>query len=456
MSTLVISILSFIVTLGILVTIHEFGHFWVARTLGVKVLRFSVGFGKPIWSRRAGPDNTEYVLAAIPLGGYVKMLDEHEGEVAPHELPRAFNRQKLPTRFAIVLAGPLFNFLFAILAYWLIFTIGVEALKPVVGEVAVGSIAAEAGLKQGDEIVAIAGKPVQTWEAAVFGLLDKILERGQVAVAVRDEQGGTRTIQFDIKADGSGLDRGSVLENLGIRPVRLHLPAVIGQIEPGGAAAQAGLAVGDSILSADGQEITDWAAWVDYVRARPGRMIAVGVERAGQRLQLQVQPAATPSPNGEIGRIGAAAAMPALPTELRVRVQYDPLEAVGQAMVKSWEISALTLSMLGKMVIGQASLENVSGPLSIAQYAGYSASDGLVSFLRFLAIISISLGVLNLLPIPLLDGGHLMYYLIEAVKGSPVSAKAQLIGQQLGIALLAGLTILAVYNDLTRLFGAHS
>lgn len=455
MSTLLSSILFFIVTLGILVTIHEFGHYWVARKLGVKVLRFSVGFGKPLWSKRAGADQTEYAIGALPLGGYVKMLDENEGPVAEHEQHRAFNRQPVAKRFAIVFAGPLFNFIFAIVAYWLIFVMGVPGLKPLIGEVLDGSIAARAGLQAGDEIVAVEQQATPTWDSAVFGLIGQVLDQGTVDLTVRDENRATRELSLNL-AGQSGLDRGNLLENLGLRPARPPLPALIGELEPNGAAAKAGLVPGDKIIAADGEPMRDWLAWASYVRDRPGRLIQVDVERQGKILRLEIRPEASKAAGGSVGRIGAAAVLPEFPERLRTTVQYGPLEAVGQAFEKSWQITALTFQMLGKMIVGQASVENLSGPISIAQFAGDSASGGLVSFLRFLAIISISLGILNLLPVPLLDGGHLMYYLIEAAKGSPVSARAQLVGQQLGIILLMGLTILAVYNDLTRVFGPHS
>ncbi|MEO5572974.1 MAG: RIP metalloprotease RseP [Gammaproteobacteria bacterium] len=457
MTAVLISIASFVVTLGILVTIHEFGHYWVARKLGVKVLRFSVGFGKPLWTRRAGPDNIEYVLAALPLGGYVKMLDENEGPVAAEELPRAFNRQSVPKRFAIVFAGPLFNFLFAILAYTMIFVVGVQGIKPLVGEVVAGSIAQTAGLKDGDEIVSVDGKATPTWEIAMFSLIGKVLDHDAVELTVRDAHSKSHNLTLSLNGTAGGLERGNLLDNLGIRPYRPPLPAVLGELEPGGAAIRAGLVSGDSIVSADERKFTDWNEFAAYVRERPGRTIELRVTRAGEPLNLEVRPASIATKGATIGRIGAAPAMPTeIPESLRAVVHYSPLEAVGAAIVKTWDISALTLRMLGKMVIGEASLDNLSGPISIAQYAGYSASDGLAPFLAFLAIVSISLGILNLLPVPLLDGGHLMYYLIEAAKGSPVSQKVQLMGQQLGIALLLGLTILAFYNDITRLLGPQS
>ncbi len=454
MNSVLISAAAFVVTLGILITIHEFGHYWFARRLGVKVLRFSIGFGRPLWRRLAGPDQTEYVVAALPLGGYVKMLDEREGEVKPEELARAFNRKSTGRRAAIVAAGPLFNFLFAILAYWLMFTIGVEGVKPVVGEIRPASIAAQAGVRGNDEIVSVDGKQTPTWEAVLLVMLDKVYDKGEIALEVRDQDARKRLRTLDLRAAPQGLDRGDLLENLGIRPVRPVLPALIGEVEKGGAAAAAGFAKGDKILTADGAAIRIWDDWVDVVRKRPNQVITVQIERAGAPLTLEVKPVAVKAQTGVVGRIGAAPEAPTeIPAALRAVVRYSPAEALLQAAAKTWEMSALTLRVLGKMVVGQAALENLSGPLSIAQYAGYSAQDGLASFLRFLAFVSVSLGVLNLLPVPVLDGGHLMYYLIEAVSGRPVPARIEQLGQRIGIALLLGLTVLAFYNDLTRLFG---
>ena len=454
MNTVLTSVAAFVVTLGILITIHEFGHYWVARRLGVKVLRFSIGFGRPLWRRVAGPDQTEYVVAALPLGGYVKMLDEREGEVKPEEISRAFNHKSVGRRAAIVAAGPVFNFLFAILAYWVMFVIGVEGVKPVVGEIQPASIAAQAGLKSNDEIVTVDGKATPTWETVLFILLDKVYDKGEIVLEVRDQDSRRRLHTLDLRGAPKALGRGDLLENLGIRPVRPVLPAVIGEVEKGGAAEAAGLAKGDKILTADGAAIRNWDDWVNIVRKRPNQIITMQIERAGASLALEVKPAAVKAQAGTIGRIGAAPEPPTeIPAALRAVVRYNPAEALLQAGAKTWEMSALTLRVLGKMLVGQASLENLSGPLSIAQYAGYSAQDGLASFLRFLAIVSVSLGVLNLLPVPVLDGGHLMYYLVEAVTGRPVPAMMEQVGQRIGIALLLGLTVLAFYNDLTRLFG---
>lgn len=450
MGTILSSVFFFVVALGILITVHEFGHFWVARRAGIKVLRFSVGFGKPLWSKTAGPDQIEYVIAAIPLGGYVRMLDEREGEVAPEELHRAFNRQSLSKRFAVVLAGPLFNFLLAIIAYWLIFVVGVTGMKPIVGAVAEDSIAAKGGVQSGDRIVAVGGRETPTWEVVVVSMLDDALDSGEVVIRVEPAQGADeaqRMIRFDkIPED---LNRGGLLDFIGIRPYRPVIPAVIGKLAPDGAAERAGIEVGDRVVSADGEPIENWEQWVDYVRARPGRTIAVGVERQGELIKLELTPARV---EGDVGKIGAGVRLQEMPEELKAKVQYGPGEALLTATVKTWDMSILTLRMLGKMVTGDVSLSNLSGPLSIARYAGYSASIGFISFLTFLAVVSISLGVLNLLPVPMLDGGHLMYYVVEFFKGSPVSEAAQITGQKIGIALLLGMMLLAFYNDILRFF----
>jgi regulator of sigma E protease len=449
------SVVYFIIAIGVLVTVHEFGHFIVAKRLGVKVLRFSVGFGRPLWLHRAGPDETEYAVAAIPLGGYVKMLDEREGEVAPAELPRAFNRQRLAVRMAIVLAGPLFNFLFAIVAYWLMFIIGVGGLKPIVDGVIPGSPAARAGLERGDEIVRVAGRETLTWESVMQGVIAAALDDEPVSLEVRLEDDGQREAVLDLS--GLALDEiasSSFFDKLGVEPRRPKVPPVIERIEPGGAAAEAGLEPGDRIAEADGRPVDDWRSWVELVRSRGGKVIQVGVERHGTLLRLPLTPKLVASEEGVIGQIGATVAVPpGLAEQFYAVERYSPLTALGRAVSKTAEVSRLTLDMLWKMLLLEVSVRNLSGPISIAQYAGHSAEVGISRFLEFLAIVSISLGILNLLPIPLLDGGHLMYYLIELFKGGPVSDEAQLVGQRVGIALLVGLMGLAFFNDLARLLG---
>lgn len=456
MNGILFSAAAFVIALGLLITVHEFGHFWVARRLGVKVLRFSVGFGRPLWSLRAGRDQTEYVIAVLPLGGYVKMLDEREGTVPADEVGRSFNRQTLPVRAAIVAAGPVCNLLFAVIVYWLLFVTGIDGIRPVIGPVVQDSPAALAGLRDGDEIVAIDGNETPTWESAYFSLTRAMVGSGTAELTVVDPDGGSSRVILEVEQGYRLVEGDGVLANLGIEPWRPAIPAVIDQVEAGQPADLAGILPGDRIVAADGTDIDSWIDWVAIVRDHPGERIDVTVERDGQMRTIALTPRAIDdSDSGKAyGRIGAKVRLPENPyASMRTVEQFGPLRAVGAALEKSWDTSVLMLRMLGRMVVGEASVKNISGPLSIAEMAGRSASFGVEPFLSFLALISISLGVLNLLPIPLLDGGHLLYYLVELIKGSPVSEAVQLAGQRIGIALLLLLMMLAFYNDLTRLFG---
>ncbi|MCC7258062.1 MAG: RIP metalloprotease RseP [Gammaproteobacteria bacterium] len=453
--SVLVSAVAFLVAIAILVAVHEYGHFAAARLAGVRVLRFSIGFGRPIWMWRAGPDRTEYCISQIPFGGYVKLLDERDCPVALAEQPRAFNRQGVPARVFILAAGPALNFLFAIVAYWAMFMLGVPGTRPLIGTVEPGSVAATAGLAGGEQIVAVGGRATATWDGAVVAMLDRLLEAGRIDLTVRDADGRERGVTLDTAGRAAELtEPGRLFPGLGFEPWTPPLPAVVGEVLPGGAAERAGLQPQDRILAADGEPVTDWPAWVRYVRERPGVTVTVQVGRDGQEQALTLEIERAQAEEGEIGRIGAA---PQIPEDLyegvRAVERYAPLPALGQALARSWEMASLTVRMVARMVTGEVSVRNISGPINIAQYAGYSASIGVVPFLSFLAIVSISLGILNLLPVPMLDGGQIAYQLIEAAKGSPLSERSQIIGQQVGIALLLLLMTFAFYNDLSRLLG---
>ena len=443
---------AFVVALGVLIAVHEFGHFWVARRLGVKVLRFSIGFGKPLWSRRVGEDRMELAIGAFPFGGYVKMLDETEGEVPPQELHRAFNRQKVWKRMAVVVAGPLFNFLFAILAYWAVYMIGVEGIKPVVGKVTESSIAQQAGFRAGDVILSIDGKEVQSWDQRRLYLFQRALDRARVNVEVRDAQGNVETRLLDLSSlpvqeiNASLLERGIGL--IGFFPEPLP---VIGAMEPG-PAASAGMKIGDRLVEINGEPMPSWERLVEAISKSPGKTVNITVEREGARHDFKVTPDAVEQGGQTIGRINIRPQFTDIPEAMRVKVRFGVAEALIEGARNTWSMSVLTLEMLYRMLKLEVSARNISGPITIAQYAGYSAKVGVEQFVLFLAVISISLGVLNLLPIPVLDGGHLMYYIIESIKGSPLSERTMMLGQQVGVALLGGLMMLAFYNDLTRIF----
>ncbi len=439
------SIAGFLVAIGVLVAFHEFGHYWVARRCGVKVLRFSIGFGKPLLTRRAA-DGTEWVLSAIPLGGYVKMLDSREGEVADAERHLAFDQQPVSRRALIVAAGPAFNFILAIAFYWLIFVVGVEGMRPVIAAPAEASIAARADLQAGDEIVRLGGREIPTWEVLHTELIDQALDGNPVLLDVRTANGDQR--QVTLALQDARIDPTHLFADLGLRPYDPPIPAVLEAVMPGEAADQAGLHAGDRLLRANGEAIASWQSWALWVRERPGAIVQLDFEREGRLMTRDVI-------IGRIetqGRFGASVTVsPEMWQDLRAEHRRGPVDAVAAAVARTWQMSALTLKMMGRMVTGDVSVKNISGPIQIAQVAGFSAQVGVVSFLSFLAIVSISLGVLNLLPVPMLDGGHLLYYAVEAVKGSPVSDQTMEMGARVGLLMLAGLMSLAFYNDIARL-----
>ena len=450
---LLTTIIAFAFALGSLIVVHEFGHYLAARWCNVKVLRFSVGFGRVVVSRRYGRDQTEWAVAVFPLGGYVKMLDEREGEVAPEDLPRAFNRQSVYRRFLIVVAGPLANFLLAIFLYWLIFMHGVPGIKPVIGAVAPGSPAAQAQFTVGETVLKIGGEAVATWQDARWVLLKHAVDRAGVALEVQNERAEIHVRKLDMSGlKPADLD-GDFLRTLGFTRLQPPLPPVIGRLIPGGAAERAGILAGDEVTAVDGVPVSRWDQVVAAISASPERELTLEVKRTTTGLKFKVTPDAILENGGRIGRIGVAVKVDAeAMRQFMVEVRYTPSVSFGKAVERTWDTSLFSLRMLGKMIIGEVSLKNLSGPITIADYAGQSAQSGWISYLAFIALISISLGVLNLLPIPLLDGGHLMYYMLEIVKGSPVSTQVMEIGQNVGMGLLFLLMAFALYNDITRLF----
>ncbi len=440
-----------LVALGVLVTFHEFGHFWVARRCGVKVLRFSVGFGMPLlrWHDRRG---TEFVIAAIPLGGYVKMLDEREGEVPADQLDQSFNRKTVRQRIAIVAAGPIANFLLAIVFFWILAMMGSQQMRPVIGAVEAGSMAAQAGLVAGQEIVSIDGEPTTGWGAVNLQLVRRLGESGTVNVVVREQDSTAetpRTLALDHWLKGA--DEPDPIKSLGIRPWRPALPPVLAELDPKGPAQAAGLKTGDRLLALDGQVVNEWQQVVDWVRVRPETQVVLKVERDGTQIDVPVTLAVRGEAKAAGGYLGAGVKSPEWPPSMLREVSYGPLAAIGEGAKRTWTMSVLTLESLKKMLFGELSVKNLSGPITIAKVAGASAQSGVADFLNFLAYLSISLGVLNLLPIPVLDGGHLLFYLVEWVRGRPLSDRVQGWGIQIGISLVVGVMLLALVNDLGRL-----
>lgn len=444
-------ILWFLVAIIVLVTIHEFGHFYVARRCGVKVLRFSIGFGKVLlrWSDRQG---TEYAISAIPLGGYVKMLDEREGDVPPEELHRSFNRKNVWQRMAIVAAGPIANFILAVLLFWALVIPGVRDFTPVIGSVEPGSLAAHAGLEAGQEILSIDGVPTPTRQAVYQQLLRRLGESGEMHVALRYPDSSLR-YHSEVALDNwlKGAEEPDPLGGLGLSFFVPEVDTLAAAVTPGSPADLAGMKPGDRVLAADGEAMTSGTDWIEYVKQRPGQPIALLLEREGEQLTLSVTPEAVTENGVTLGRVGVALQFQPWPEEMIRHNHYSIGGAFIAGVERTWDTAGFVLLSVKKLLFGEISTKNLSGPISIAKVAGSSAESGLESFVAFLALLSIFLGVFNLLPIPVLDGGHLLYYLIEAIKGSPVSEKVQMAGYQVGLFLVIGLSVLALYNDIMRL-----
>ncbi|MEY3975430.1 MAG: hypothetical protein RLZZ33_485 [Pseudomonadota bacterium] len=452
------TIAGFVVAVSLLVTIHEFGHYWVARKLGFKVLRFSVGFGTPLWKRTAGADRTEYVFAMWPLGGYVKLLDEREGPVPPEDLARSFTRKKPWERILVLLAGPAFNIFFAIIVLAaMLWVSGSPEVRPVVGRIVADSVAAQAGLQSDDVIVAVEGKAVSNQTDVLFGLIEGMSESGPVDLRVRRGDAELRDLQLridDPEVRRALTEPAALLPGIGMRFWSPPIPAVIGKADAGGPADAAGLRAGDRIVAVDGVEITDFPMLVEAISVRPNRAFSVTYERAGVQGSTVVTTTADLVEGREVGRIRIQTPPPPpWPASMIEVVRFGPLEAVAEASVRAWDMTVLQAKMFWRMIFGQVSLKNLSGPISIAEYAGDSARSGLAEFLGFLVVISLSLGFLNLLPIPILDGGQIVYQLAEWMRGSPLSDRLQAIGQQVGVALLVMLMGIALFNDFARQFG---
>ena len=453
MSDLPFYLAAFVIVLGVLIVVHELGHYLVARWCGVRVLRFSVGFGRPLWQRRLGRDGTEWAIGAFPLGGYVKMLDEREGEVAPDELHRAFNRQTVGKRSLIVAAGPAANFALAIALYWAVFMHGSEELLPILGTPPAGSPAAVAQIANGELVRAVGGQPVATWGDLRWMLVQKAVDGDSVNLEVVSEQREVAVRRLELRAAAEQGWQGDALERLGIRFFRPDLPPVIGRVIAGSPGERAGMRAADEVLAIDGAEIGNWLEFVAVVRDAAGRTLHIEILRDGRPLAVDVVPESVSEHGRRVGKIGVAVADSRdSQREVKTFVRYGFFAAGGKALVETWDKSVFTLVMLGRMLTGEVSWRNLSGPVTIADYAGRSARLGIDQFIRFMALVSISLGVLNLLPIPVLDGGHLLYHAIEVVRRRPLSERAMEIAQQIGLSILFVLMAFAFYNDMNRLF----
>jgi regulator of sigma E protease len=444
---------AFLVAIGILVAVHEFGHYWVAKKLGFKVLRFSIGFGRPLWLRRGrDADQTEYCVSAIPLGGYVKLLDEREGDVAPAELHRSFTRRPIAQRIAVLIAGPAMNLLFAVLLYAVLAMIGAEAVRPVVGQVHADSPAGLAGLRHGDLIVRVGDNGVADTEELQIALLRQFSHDGLIPLSVRRD-GDERALTLRVTGDHAPLtEPGKLLPGLGFDTATWRADSIIQSSPAGSAGAKAGLRAGDLLRAVDGHALANSAEFVAAVSAAAGRDISIEIERGGARLSIAATVPTVMEQGRPVGRLGILLqeGPRSWPPGMVFMRRSGPLDALALGVRKTWTMSALTVQMLWRVATGEVSAKNISGPISIAEFAGISAILGGAAFLSFLAVISVSLGVLNLLPVPLLDGGQVLYQLVEVVKGSPLSERAQMLGQKLGIALLVMLMSLAFYNDISR------
>ncbi|CAH8216273.1 MULTISPECIES: sigma E protease regulator RseP [Vibrio] len=452
MSGILWNFISFIIALGILVAVHEFGHFWVARRCGIKVEKFSIGFGKSIWSRVAR-DGTEYSLSVIPLGGYVKMLDSRVDDVAPELKPFAFDQKPLWKRAAVVGAGPAFNFFFAIFAYWLVFLIGVPAVKPVIGDITPQSIAAQVGLESGMQIKAVSGVETLDWESVNMGLIGHIGdEQLTLTVSSSDRIGLEEIKTLDLHSWNFNPETESAMGALGFKPFVPEISHTLTNVSQGGAGEKAGLQVGDTLIQANGVKIEQWQQVVELIQSNPNRAINLTVERDGQPVKVKLIPDTRELPQGKtIGFAGIAPKVAEWPESYRFELQYGVFESVGRAVEKTEQVIGLTISMLKKLVVGDVGLNNLSGPISIAKGAGATADYGLVYFLGFLALISVNLGIINLVPLPMLDGGHLLFFAIEAIIRRPVPEKVQEMGYRIGGAIIFSLMAVAIFNDFTRL-----
>ncbi|KAF0814375.1 Regulator of sigma-E protease RseP [Andreprevotia sp. IGB-42] len=443
---ILITIAAFIVTLGILVTIHEYGHYWVARRCGIKVLTFSVGFGKPLLTWQRG--DTQWQIAMIPLGGYVKMLDEREAPVSDAERSVAFNNQHPLKKMGVVAAGPLANLLLAIVLTAGVYAYGVQTIKPVLGLVSADSVAARAGLQAGNEVLTVDGEPVSSWDAFFLEMLGTI-GQDTAMLEVASGSGARRVVTLPLDSLGKSAFGPGMLGLLGMSPYPLTL--TVGDIAPGQPADRAGLKVGDRLLALDGKPLSDWTQIPRALAAGQGKKVDLLVARQSQQFTLHVQPTLVTQGDVRIGKIGVGPAVDEARWQAqRFTEQYGAVDAIGVAVHKLWAQTRITFLAFGHMFTGRAPLDQISGPLTIAKFAGDSASLGLVAFIQFLSVISLSLAVLNLLPVPVLDGGHLMYHTAELLTGRPVPARIEEIGQRVGLALLLGLMALALFNDFHR------